>query len=65
MVTSYTFLGVVRMEDQRKDKDCLKIKVRVSNTILGKNIQLNEITSMQNETLVGCFVSKHLFVNTL
>jgi len=57
--------GVADMENQRKEKRFLKRKARVTNLVLGENIQLNEITTMQQETLVGRFVSKRLSANTL
>jgi hypothetical protein len=53
------------MADRRKEKCCLKRKVGITNLILGKNIQFNEIAAMQQETLVGRFLNKRLFVNTL
>jgi len=53
------------MEKQRKMKRCLKQKVGVTNLILGENIQLNEITMMQQETRVKKFVSKWIYANYL
>jgi hypothetical protein len=65
MTTSVSIPGVSDMEDHRKTKLCLKWKVGEKKLVLTQNIQLNDIAAMQNETLVGRFVSKRLSTSSL
>jgi hypothetical protein len=53
------------MVEQRNMKRCLKKKLGITNLILKDNIQLNDIAAMQHETLIGRFVNKMLYANTL
>jgi hypothetical protein len=53
------------MEVRKKNRRCLKMKVGITSLVLDDGINLNEITNMQWETLVGHFTSKRLLATTL
>jgi hypothetical protein len=44
----------------RKRKKCIKQKVEVINLHLGDNIKLNEVMELEDSTIVGHFLRKHM-----
>lgn len=52
-------------EPTKKNKNYIKIKVKEPSLILGKDIKLNNISKMEESTVVGQLVSKRMLMEIL